>query len=391
MSSASSKLFEPLQVGDVTLGNRVVMAPLTRFRATETHAPGPHAALYYSQRSAAPGTLLISEATLIGEKAGGYFGVPGIYSDEQIAGWKKVWLPSFSIIYFSNPFQVVDAVHANGSFIYLQLWALGRTADPAEIARENPANEYTAASGIALTGHAAPRAMTEDEIREFIQLYGVAASNAVHKAGFDGVEIHGANGYLVDQFLQDVSNNRTDSYGGSVENRSRFALEVIKAVVDAVGEKKTAIRLSPWSKFQDMGMANPAPQFTHLINNIRTSYPDFAYLHVVEPRVDGGVDRQTIPAGQTEERDALYAIWSPKPLVSAGGHDRATGLDTAQRTGVLVAYGRLFISNPDLVRRLKENLPLAKGNRATYYTPRDWTTTGYTDYPFAEQAVAAVL
>ncbi|KAF7975953.1 hypothetical protein HWV62_8076 [Athelia sp. TMB] len=339
-----------------------------RFRATETHAPGPHAALYYSQRSVAPGTLLISEATLIGEKAGGYFGVPGIYSDEQIAGWKKV----------------VDAVHANGSFIYLQLWALGRTADPAEIARENPANEYTAASDIALAGYATPRAMTEDEIREFIGLYGVAASNAVHKAGFDGVEIHGANGYLVDQFLQDVSNNRTDSYGGSVENRSRFALEVIKAVVDAVGEKKTAIRLSPWSKFQEMGMASPEPQFTHLISNIRTLYPDFAYLHVVEPRVDGSVDRATIPPSQTAERDALYALWSPKPLVSAGGHDRATGLDSAQQTGVLVAYGRLFIANPDLVRRLKENLPLAKGDRATYYTPRDWTTKGYTDYPFAE-------
>ncbi|KAF7984526.1 hypothetical protein HWV62_13697 [Athelia sp. TMB] len=375
MSSTSSNLFTPLQVGDVTLGNRVVMAPLTRFRATETHAPGPHAALYYSQRSVAPGTLLISEATLIGEKAGGYFGVPGIYSDEQIAGWKKV----------------VDAVHANGSFIYLQLWALGRTADPAEIARENPANEYTAASDIALAGYATPRAMTEDEIREFIGLYGVAASNAVHKAGFDGVEIHGANGYLVDQFLQDVSNNRTDSYGGSVENRSRFALEVIKAVVDAVGEKKTAIRLSPWSKFQEMGMASPESQFTHLISNIRALYPDFAYLHVVEPRVDGWADRATIPASQTEERDALYALWSPKPLVSAGGHDRATGLETAQRTGALVAYGRLFIANPDLVRRLKENLPLAKGDRATYYTPRDWTTTGYTDYPFAEQAVAAVL
>ena len=150
----------------------------------------------------------------------------------------------------STSIQVVDAVHANGSFIYLQLWALGRTADPAEITRENPANDHTAASDIALTGQATPRAMTVGEIREFIRLYAVAASNAVYGAGFDGVEIHGANGYLVDQFVQDVSNNRTDSYGGSVENRSRFALEVVKAVVDAVGEKKTALRLSPWSKFQ---------------------------------------------------------------------------------------------------------------------------------------------
>lgn len=146
----------------------------------------------------------------------------------------------------------MDAIHANGSFVYLQLWALGRAADPAEIKRDNASNEYTAASTIQLTGHgdAVPRALTVEEIQEFVALYATAASNAVHKAGFDGVEIHGANGYLVDQFLQDVSNNRTDNYGGSIENRSRFALEVIKAVVDAVGEKKTALRLSPWSKFQ---------------------------------------------------------------------------------------------------------------------------------------------
>ncbi|KZP30039.1 FMN-linked oxidoreductase [Athelia psychrophila] len=377
MSSPSSKLFEPIQVGDITLGNRVVMAPLTRFRATETHVPGPHAAEYYSQRSVAPGTLLITEATLIGEKASGYFGVPAIYSDEQISGWKKV----------------VDAVHANGSFIYLQLWALGRAADPAEIKRDNASNEYTAASAIPLTGHgdAVPRALTSEEIQEFVALYATAASNAVHKAGFDGVEIHGANGYLVDQFLQDVSNNRTDSYGGSVENRSRFALEVVKAVVDAVGEKKTALRLSPWSAFQDMGMTNPEPQFTHLINAIRTLYPDFAYLHVLEPRVDGWADRETISAHQVTERDALHALWAPKPLISAGGYDREMGVDVAQKTGQLVAYGRLFISNPDLVRRLKENLPLSKPNRATYYTPRDWTPTGYTDYPFAGQAVAVAV
>lgn len=147
---------------------------------------------------------------------------------------------------------MTDAVHANGSFIYLQLGALGRAADPAEIKRENVSNEYTAASTIPLTGreNVVPRAMTGEEIQEFVSLYATAASNAVHKAGFDGVEIHGANGYLVDQFLQDVSNNRTDNYGGSLENRSRFALEAIKAVVGAVGEKKTGLRLSPWSKFQ---------------------------------------------------------------------------------------------------------------------------------------------
>ncbi|KAF7967164.1 hypothetical protein HWV62_35642 [Athelia sp. TMB] len=222
MTSASSQLFEPLQVGDVTLGTRVVMAPLT---ATETHAPGPHAAEYYSQRSVAPGTLLITEATFIGEKAGGYFGVPGIYSAEHIEGWKKA----------------------------------SRAADPSELARENPANDLIAASDIALTGRQTPRAMTLSEIQEFVQLYATAASNAVLKAGFDGVEIHSASGYLPDQFLQEMSNNRTDDYGGSVENRSRFVLEVIKAIVGAVGETKTALRLSPWSKFQDLSPLSPQP------------------------------------------------------------------------------------------------------------------------------------
>src|ERR1700683_2704122 len=149
--------------------------------------------------------------------------------------------------------QIVDAIRAKGSFIYLQLWALGRTADPEEIKKENPANDFIAPSAIPLTGKTAvPRPMTVAEIKEFVQLHATAASNAVHKAGFDGVEIHGANGYLVDQFLQDVSNNRTDEYGGSVENRARFALETVDAVVKAVGEKKTAIRFSPWSTFQGL-------------------------------------------------------------------------------------------------------------------------------------------
>ncbi|KZP20890.1 FMN-linked oxidoreductase [Athelia psychrophila] len=325
MSSPSQKLFEPTQAGDITLGHRVIMAPLTRMRATETHVPGPHAAQYYSQRSVAPGTLLISEATVSGEKASGYPCVASIYSDEQIAGWKKI----------------VDAVHANGSFIYLQLWALGRQADPAELKRDNASSEYTAASAIPVVSlfrgeMQVPRALTAEEIEEFISLYATAASNAVHKAGFDGVEIHGASGYLVDQFLQDVSNTRTDNYGGSVENRSRFALEVIKAIADAVGEKKTALRLSPWSTAQGMGMSNPVPQFTHLVSAIRDLCPDFAYLHVIEPRVNNYDDVETIPAHKYTECDALYALWAPKPLISAGGYDQELGLDVAQKTGQLL-------------------------------------------------------
>jgi len=368
MSSSSQKLFEPIQVGDLTLDHRVVMAPLTRFRATKTHAPGPYAAEYYSQRADAPGTLIVTEATIIHEKAGGYFGVPGIWSDEQIVGWKKV----------------TEAVHAKGSFIYLQLWALGRTAQPDEIKKENPLNDFTAASAIPLSGTiVSPRPMTTSEIKEFVQLYATAASNAVHKAGFDGVEIHGANGYLVDQFLQDVSNNRTDEYGGSAENRSRFALETVDAVVKAVGEKKTAIRFSPWSRFQDMGMKDPVPQFTHVITHIRDLYPDFSYIHVIEPRVDGSTTRDAVASHEASQSDFIHDLWAPRPLISVGAFDRELGLEVAEKKGHLIAYGRPFIANPDLVHRLKNNIPLNKGNRQTYYGQGNWTPEGYTDYPFA--------
>lgn len=349
------------------------MAPLTRFRATEAHVPGPYAAEYYTQRADTPGTLLITEATLIAEKAGGYFGVPGIWSDEQIAGWRKV----------------VDSVHAKGSFIYLQLWALGRIADPNQLAKENPANEFIAASAIPLNGTTAiPRPMTISEIKEFAQLHATAASNAVFNAGFDGVEIHSANGYLVDQFLQDVSNNRTDEYGGSVENRSRFALEVIDAVVKAVGEKKTGIRFSPWSTFQDMAMKDPVPQFTHIITRIRDLYPDFSYIHVIEPRVDGVATRDAVSSHEANQRDFIHDLWAPRPLISVGAFDRKLGLEVSEKKGHLIAYGRPFLANPDLVHRLKKDILLTKGNRATYYTPGNWTPEGYTDYPFADEKSA---
>ncbi|KZP11541.1 FMN-linked oxidoreductase [Athelia psychrophila] len=330
MSSVSQKLFEPIQVDDITLGHRVVMAPLTRMRATETHVPGPHAAQYYCQRSVAPGNLLIAEVTFIGEKASGYPCVPSIHSDEQIAGWKKLTLDR------------IDCGRRTRQWVLHLSAAMGAgLPGRSKLKRDNASSEHTAASAIPVvylfTGEMqVPRALTAEEIEEFISLYVTAVSNAVHKAGFDGVEIHGASGYLVDQFLQDVSNTRTDNYGGSVENRSRFALEVIKAIVAAVGEKKTALRLSPWSTAQGMGMSNPVPQFTHLVSAIRDLCPDFAYLHVIEPRVNNYDDVETIPAHKYTECDALYALWAPKPLISAGGYDQELGLDVAQKTGQLL-------------------------------------------------------
>ena len=206
--------------------------------------------------------------------------------------------------------QIVDAVHAKGSYIYLQIWALGRAARPALLHKEFPDYPYVAASPIPLSEHPddVPRELTQDgtlrhiltvlvndadrlpiEIKDYGRWFGEAAANAVHKAGFDGVEIHGANGYLIDQFLQDVSNKRTDAYGGSVENRARFALEVLDSVTSAIGQTKTAIRLSPWSKYQDQRMDDPIPQFTYAVDQIKQRYPNLAFLHVVAPGAMGNV------------------------------------------------------------------------------------------------------
>ncbi|KIY67829.1 NADH:flavin oxidoreductase/NADH oxidase [Cylindrobasidium torrendii FP15055 ss-10] len=366
MSSSSSKLFEPITVGKLNLQHRIVLAPLTRFKSgKEDHVPNvPRMSEYYSQRGSAPGTLLITEATFIAPQAGGYFHVPGIWSPEQIAAWKKI----------------TDAVHARGSHIYMQLWALGRAAAAPGV----PASDVRLVSASDIPLHDGrpekPSPLTKDEIKEYVQLYATAAHNAVFGAGFDGVEVHGANGYLIDQFTQDVSNKRTDEYSGSIKNRARFALEVVKAVVDTVGADRTAIRLSPWSPFQDMKMADPKPTFSYLVGQLAQRHPTLAYLHVVEPRIDGNDD---VEAQQHESNDFIRQIWAPRPYVTAGAYVRENAFEAASRPGELVAFGRYFISNPDLVRRLKENIPLTKYDRSTFYVPGDFSGKGYTDFSFA--------
>ncbi|KAI5823787.1 NADH:flavin oxidoreductase/NADH oxidase [Schizophyllum commune Tattone D] len=370
-SSTLPKLFQPIKVGDLTLAHRVVLAPLTRFRGTKfEHVPLPNVKEYYRQRGSTPGTLLITEATFISPQAGGYTNVPGIWSDEQISKWK----------------EVTDTVHAEGSFIYLQLWALGRAAVAAELKAEDPSFDYVAPSAIKLTGHdETPRALTIPEIKQYVQWYATAAKNAVERAGFDGVEIHGANGYLIDQFLQDVSNHRTDEYGGSIENRSRFGLEVVDAVVKAVGASKTGIRLSPWGKFQDMRMADPLPQFSYFATELKTRHPDLAYLHLVEPRAQGFAILRDEDLEARESNDFLRKIWAPKPLITAGAYTRELAIKTAEEKGDIIAVGRYFISNPDLPLRWRHNLPLTEYNRDTFYLKGDASPTGYTDYPFAEK------
>ncbi|TCD67639.1 hypothetical protein EIP91_012204, partial [Steccherinum ochraceum] len=220
-------------------------------------------------------------------------------------------------------------------------------------------------------------ALTIAEIKEFVQLYATAASNAVFKAGLDGVEIHGANGYLVDQFTQYVTNNRTDEYGGSIENRGRFALEVLNAVTNAVGADRTGIRFSPWGFYGGMRMTDPKPQFSYIIQKIKENHPDLAYIHIVEPRISGISDRV---AHVDESNDFIREIWAPRTLLSAGAYNRETGIEAAER-GEIPVFGRYFISNPDLPVGLEKNIPLTPYDRSTFYAHN--SPKGYIDYPFA--------
>ncbi|KAF8970827.1 hypothetical protein BDZ97DRAFT_2044428 [Flammula alnicola] len=358
---ADSKLFQPINVGTQTILHRVVLAPMTRTRASKgDHVPiNPLMKTYYSQRASRPGTLLFTEATLISPQAGGYECVPGIWSQDQIAAWK----------------EITNAVHSNGSYIYLQMWALGRAAPMLNLE-----------GGLSLVGpspisidpenakYGTPRALTIDEIQEYVQTYAQAAKNAVEGAGFDGVDVHCGNGFLLDQFLQSTSNQRSDQYGGSVENRSRFPLQVVEAVVNAVGQERAGVRISPWSAFQGMRMEDPIPQFTHFISTLRSLYPNLAYLHVIESDVPGRM--------QEDSNDFLREIWSPKTFIACGGYTRETAMERADTQGNLIAFGQLFISNPDLPTRLEKNIPLAAPNPATFYGASG--EDGYINYSFAE-------
>lgn len=346
--ATSSNLFKPLQVGRCSLGNRLALAPLTRNRADDHHVPVyPMVAEYYAQRASVPGTLLITEATFIAPQAGLYDRVPGIWSDAQIAGWKRV----------------TDAVHAKKSFIFMQLWALGRASSPETLQKElGEGAKLVGAGDIPIEGHAKPTPLTEGEIWEYVQWYAQAARNAI-AAGFDGVEVHGANGYLPDQFLQDVSNNRTDAWGGTVENRARFTLEVVKAIVEAVGPDRTSIRLSPFSTFQSMRMADPVPQFSHLVKELKQW--DLAYIHLVESRIAGNLDTD-----HTEKLDPFIDIWGNHgPILLAGGFTPSSARKAVDEDypdkQVVVVFGRYFISNPDLVSNLYTALfffPTSKHN-----------------------------
>jgi NADPH2 dehydrogenase len=320
---------------------------------------------YYAQRASVPGTLLITEATFIAPQAGGYDNAPGIWSKEQITGWKTV----------------TAAVHEKKSFIYLQLWALGRAAAPSVLKKElGESAKVVSASNIPFEGGATPTGLTDAEIKEYIGLYAQAAKNAV-EAGFDGVEIHGANGYLIDQFTQDVSNDRTDAWGGSVEKRAAFAIEVSKAVIAEVGADRTGIRLSPFSEFQGMKMADPKPQFSYLVTELKKL--ELAYVHLVESRIAGNADVE-----QTEGVNFIVDLWdNQSPVLIAGGFlaDSAkTAVDVEYKgQNVVIVFGRYFITNPDLVFRVKEGIEFTPYDRTKFYNAKQ--ADGYTTWEFSKE------
>ncbi|KAJ5689260.1 hypothetical protein N7462_003652 [Penicillium macrosclerotiorum] len=361
MSQSQTRLFTPIRVGDMELEHRIGMAPLTRLRATDDRIPTPLMKEYYVQRAAVPGTLIISEGTFISENCGGFPNGPGLWSESQVTAWKNI----------------TTEVHARGCFMFCQLFAMGRAATT-EVAKAE-GYSIVAPSAIPSDDSAAiPRAMTVKEIKQTVKDYVDASKNAI-RAGFDGVEVHGANGYLLDQFIQDVSNNRCDEYGGSIENRSRLVDEIVKAVANAIGPERVGLRLSPWSTFQGMRMEDPIPQFTDVIEKAKEA--DIVYLHLVESRISGSSD--------SDSHDSLefaYNLWNG-PLLVAGGYTPLEARKLAEEKypnkDIIVIFGRQFLANPDLVYRIKEGLELNPYNRETFYVAK--SATGYLDYPFSSE------
>ncbi|CAN7258998.1 alkene reductase [Pseudomonas brassicacearum] len=351
-------LFTPYTLGDLTLSNRVVLAPLTRNRAGQGFVPSEFAATYYSQRASAG--LLISEASQISQQGQGYQDTPGIYTQAQIDGWRTV----------------TEAVHAKGGRIFLQLWHVGRVshvdlqangAAPVAPSALRPATKVFVNNSFEDVSE--PRALDISELPGIVNDFRQAAANAI-AAGFDGVEIHGANGYLLDQFIKDGANLRTDAYGGSIENRARLLLEVTAAVVDEVGANRTGLRISPVSPANGVSSSEPQAQFDYLVDQLNAL--DIVYLHVVEGATGGPRDVAPFDFGALRQR-------FKKTYIANNGYDLDLATSRlAEDKADLIAFGRPFIGNPDLVERLRTGSPLSAFNPATLY---GGGATGYIDYP----------
>ena len=363
---SATSLFEPFRLGDLTLPNRIVMAPLTRNRAAAGFVPSDLAPQYYAMRADAG--LLITEASQISQQGQGYQDTPGIYTDAQVEGWKKV----------------TDAVHRKGGRIFIQLWHVGRVSHtslqpnggaPVAPSALTAATKTFVNNGFAETS--APRALELSEIPGLIADYRRAAANAI-KAGFDGVEVHGANGYLIDQFLKDGSNQRTDAYGGSIENRARFLLEVMDAIIAEIGAARTGLRLSPVSPANGVSESNPQALFNYVVDELEKRHP--VYIHVVEGATGG--PRDVAPDFSFEELRKRYSgAW----MVNNGYDLALANAVLSEGKADLVAFGKPFIANPDLVERLRRDAPLNELDRDTLY---GGGAKGYIDYPTLKDAAA---
>jgi N-ethylmaleimide reductase len=364
--STATKLFEPYKLGPLTLPNRLVMAPLTRNRALAGLVPNPLAIEYYGQRASAG--LLVSEATQVSQQGQGYQDTPGIYSREQVAGWRKV----------------TDRVHERGGRIFLQLWHVGRIS---HVSLQENNQAPVAPSAIRAKGKtfvggtfadvSEPRALSLQEIPGIIESFRKGAANAL-AAGFDGVEVHGANGYLLEQFAKDGTNKRTDAYGGSIENRAKLMLEVAKAVAAEAGPERTGIRISPVTPANDISDSNPQPLYDYIVDHLGAL--KLVYLHVVEGATGGPRDIAPFDYGSLRKRFAGAYI------ANNGYNFELASKVLAADQADLIAFGKPFLANPDLVERLQRGAPLNAPDKATFY---GGGAKGYTDYPVLGDSLQA--
>ncbi|XP_045816697.1 12-oxophytodienoate reductase 2-like isoform X3 [Trifolium pratense] len=353
-------LLTPYKMGKFNLAHRVVLASLTRQRSYN-NVPQPHAVLYYSQRTS-NGGLLISEATGVSETAQGYPHTPGIWTKEQVEAWKPI----------------VDAVHAKGGTFFCQIWHVGRVSDSvyqpngqAPISSTDKLlSPQIGGDGVVISQFTPPRRLRTEEIPNIVNDFRLAARNAI-EAGFDGVQINAAHGYLLEQFMKDKANDRTDEYGGSLENRCRFTLEIVEAVANEIGAERVGIKLSPFSTFGECGDSNPQELGLYMVNAVNKY--GILCCQMVEPRMETEFSHSLMPM-----RKAFNGTF-----IVTGGYDRQDGNNAiAENRADLIAYGRYFISNPDLPKRFALNAPLNKYYRETFYSPEP--VLGYTDYPFLE-------
>lgn len=360
-ASAGEALFQPFKLGQITLANRIVMAPLTRNRAEPGNVPGPLTIEYYAQRASVG--LIIAEATQVSAQAQGYIATPGVHTPEQIAGWRKV----------------TDEVHARGGRIFVQLWHTGRMShtafQPGEQAPVAPsaiaAKAKTYIPGAGYVDTSTPRALETSEIAGIVHDFRTAARHAI-EAGFDGIEIHGAHGYLLDAFLRDGSNKRTDIYGGSIENRARFLIEVMAATISEIGADKVGVRISPVSPVNDSSESQPQPLFEYLVRELNKLKP--VYIHVVEGATGGPRDNAPF------DYEALHRLYDGVWMANNGYTKEMAEEAVSSGKADLVSFGRLLLTNPDLPRRFKENAPL---NELFKDAPLYGGTGphGYIDYP----------